>query len=233
MVFRMGKNDILYLILACAFLILLKDQLLANSAQNSNENSPPQATTRQIIFKPGDAVRIMIYPDTTSFLHGTYPIDGEGYVYLPITGRVKVSQMNEEQLVNFLKTSYTQYFRIPNIQVRNLMRVSVLGGFNRPGMYYVDSDETLWHLLRLAGGTADGEGLADLKWERDNEVIEENLISMLESGKSLRQLGFRSGDQIWVKRPDQPTFWDRAVQIGTLATATATLMTIYLTFYAR
>jgi protein involved in polysaccharide export with SLBB domain len=165
--------------------------------------------------------------------NGTYPIDGEGYVFLPITGRVKISTMNEEQFIQYLNSSFTQYFRIPNIQIRRLIRISLLGGFNKPGLYYVDSNEALWYVIQLVGGTVDGKSLSELTWERNNEILNENLIPLLESGKSLHELGFKSGDQIWVERPDEPDILDKAVQIGTLLTATATLITIYLTFYTR
>ena len=92
-----------------------------------------------------------------------------------------------------------QYFRIPNIQVQGLIRISVLGGFNTPGLFYVDPNESLWNVLRRAGGTIEGDDLVRMTWERDNEVIKQNLITLLESGKSLKQLGFKSGDQIWVR----------------------------------
>ena len=54
-------------------------------------------------FKPGDGILISTFPDTTSFLNNTFPIDDMGFVDFPIVGKVAVSSMSNEELGTFIK----------------------------------------------------------------------------------------------------------------------------------
>lgn len=166
------------------------------------------------IFKPGDAIQISVFPDTSSFLHNIFPIDGKGFVFLPIVGKTQVVAMSETEFINFLSKNFTQYLRTPTIQVRPLIRVSVLGGFIRPSLYYVDPNSTLWDVIYRAGGTIREEGLKKMRWERNKKNIETDLIPYIQSGKSLAEIGFRSGDQIWTPTPGIPSFWDNLLRYG-------------------
>ena len=181
-------------------------------------------------FVPGDAVMISVFPDTASFLNQVYPIDDKGFIELPIYGRVKISNMTETELIEFLKTKYRDYLRFPFLQVKPLIRVSILGGIPRPGLYYFDPNRSLWDLLYLAGGTIDEDGLKQMRWERDRKVIQKNLIPYLQKGNSLKSIGFRSGDQIWVRTPTKPGFWEKVTRYLPIFTLTTTIFTLYLTY---
>ena len=164
-------------------------------------------------FKAGDAVQIIVFPDTSSFLNNTFPIDGNGNIFLPIVGKTKIDNMSETEFIQFLSDNFTQYLRSPQIQVRPLIRTSLLGGFARPSLYYIDPNQTVWDLVHLAGGTIAEDGLKKMKWSRDNKTIESNLIPYYQSNKSLYQLGFRSGDQIWTPIPtERVSFWEGFVR---------------------
>jgi protein involved in polysaccharide export with SLBB domain len=148
-------------------------------------------------FIAGDALKIFIPLDTASFLNGTYPIDYSGFVVLPVAGRVKVTDLSPAEFTAYIQKTFEQYIRYPEVMVIPLIRVSLLGGFKMPGMYYVEPQRSVWDLISMAGGTNHERGLRKLVWERDRRVIRNNLIPCLESGESLSMLGFRSGDQIW------------------------------------
>lgn len=158
-------------------------------------------------FYPGDAVRIRVYPDT-NFLNGVYPIDSDGEIVLPLAGRVKVTGMSDTELKEYLRTRYAEYLRYPLILVRPMVRISFLGGFAEPGLYYVDPRSTLWHAVRLAGGTVREDGLKKMRWERDRRIIRRDLVSLYQSDKGIYELGFRSGDQVWVTSRPRRYFWD-------------------------
>ncbi|MFW5774986.1 MAG: polysaccharide biosynthesis/export family protein [Chitinivibrionales bacterium] len=178
-------------------------------------------------FTPGDGVIIKVYPDTL-FLNGTYPIDSEGYADLPLVGMVRVSEMSDAELSEHLLTTYVDYLRYPYVQTRPAIRVSLLGGFASPGMYYVDPRSSVFDVLQVAGGPQRRDGLRKLHWERDNRVVSRNLIPHVQSGESLYTIGFRSGDQIWVTTTPRRRFWEIftsdivpvvSVTISTIATA--------------
>lgn len=206
---------------------------------DSNDNDRPASPPPQEqvpsgrVFIPGDAVSISTMPDTTSFLNGIFPIDDRGFVELPIYGKAKISHMSENEFINFIRENFRDYLRFPNLQVKPMIRLSVLGGVPRPGFYYFDANRSLWEAIYEVGGTLDENGLKQMRWERNGGAIEKNLIPYLQTGISLREIGFRTGDQIWVRTPSKPGFWQNARTVLTAITAVASLVAVYITVYDR
>jgi hypothetical protein len=199
-------------------------------------DQPPQSEVKTQFtnpyFKPGDAVEISVFPDTSSFLNNVFPIDGEGYIFLPVVGRTQVVAMSETEFINFLSKNFTPYLRTPSIQVRPLIRASLLGGFARPDLYYIDPNHTLWDLVQMAGGTLREDGLKKMKWERNQKEIESNLIAYYQAGKSLTDMGFRSGDQLWTKSPTITSGWDRFFSYALpIVSIGITVWSVYMTTY--
>ncbi len=183
-------------------------------------------------IRPGDAIQILVYPDTSSFLHNVFRVDGEGNIFLPIVGKVRVTDMSEQEFIQFIKDNFSNYLKGPNLQVKHLIGVSLLGGFIRPGLYYVDQNLTLWQLLQMAGGTVHENGLKTMKWERNKKVINDDLVPYFQSGRSLQNLGMKSGDQIWTKTPGQPDIWQKSTQIVLpFVSVAVSVYTLYLTYY--
>lgn len=181
-------------------------------------------------FIAGDALKITLPLDSNSFLAGVYPIDREGYVNLPIYGKYKVTSSSPGEFAAYVQKTYEQYLRYPEVQTTPLIRVSLLGGFARPGMYYVDSDRSLWDLVSLAGGTTYEHGLKKLRWERDRKEIRADLMPYLESGQSLKNIGLQSGDQIWTPS-DHRSFWD--VMLHDVLPVTTFALSLWITVNDR
>jgi protein involved in polysaccharide export with SLBB domain len=160
-------------------------------------------------FKPGDGLFISTFPDTTSFLNRTFSIDDAGYVYFPITGKVRVSRMTEIELISFLKKNFQKYSRSPNVSVRPMMRVTLVGGFTHPGLYYSSYDNSLWDVIRQAGGFLNEEALKDIQWERNGDEVLDDVNPFIEHGISLQHMGFKSGDLVWTTTPGLENGWDR------------------------
>lgn len=226
----------LFLLLLSLFvvggIIHAEENATTNIVVETQSEEQQQGTRGGRVFVPGDAVYISNFPDTTSFLNNVFPIDDRGYIDLPIYGRAKITGMSENELVNFLRTNFKDYLRFSELQVRPLIRVSVLGGVALPGLYFVDPNRSLWDVFHLAGGTLDEDGLQDSKWKRDGKDVEDNLIPILQKGVSLRSIGFRSGDQVWVKSPDRPGFFEKFQNATSLVTLGTSVFTIYLTYEA-
>jgi protein involved in polysaccharide export with SLBB domain len=224
------------LIMLVIYMVFCFDMVLFELKVMAKTPAPQQnfrSSLTQNVFRPGDAAEINVYPDTTSFLHRTFAIDGNGYVFLPIIGKQKIAGMTSQQFANFLKENFAPYLKTPNIQVRPLIRVSLLGGFARPNLYYVDPNTTLWDLIQKAGGTLNENGLKKMKWERSRETVESDLISEYQSGRSLIQMGIRSGDQIWTPSPGKPSFVSQLLPIVGLAISALSLYGWYLTVSLR
>jgi protein involved in polysaccharide export with SLBB domain len=189
-----------------------------------------QNETGALPFKPGDGVQVSAFPDTLKIVNRIYPITELGYIDLPIYGKVKITDMTKLQLENFLKEKFKDYLRFPNLQVKPMIRVSVLGGVPLPGFYYFDPDLSLWELLNKTGGTIDENGLKDMKWERDRRAVKKNLVPYLQSGISMKHIGIRSGDQIWVRTPTKPGFVERLSKFFPIFTFVTGVLTFYYTY---
>ncbi len=181
-------------------------------------------------FTPGDGLFISTFPDTASFLNGVFAIDDRGYAELPIVGKIHVSQMTPKDLRTFLKKNFESYLKFPNFYVKPVVRVSLLGGFVRPGLYYVDINSSLWDIVHLAGGTLTEDGIKELRWQHGNKEITKHIVDFYEKGVSLRNMGFKSGDIFWTPSPTRPTFWDHVRDVLPVLSFATTLWAIYNTY---
>ena len=179
-------------------------------------------------FKPGDALFISVFPDTSSFLNGTYPIDDRGFAEFPIIGKMNVSKMTIIELKDVLKATFKSYLRSTDMYIKPLIRVSLTGGFFRPGLYYVDYNSSVWELIRRGGGPTLDEGLYAITWQRDGDDIDD-LMPYFEKGVSLKKMGFKSGDQIWTPNLPPRTFWDITRDLLPILTFATTIMLTYYT----
>jgi len=201
---------------------------VVSTPENQEVNQPAKRP-----FIPGDAILVSTYPDTTSFLNGIYAIDDQGYIEFPIGIRINISLMSEESFLKYLRDNFQNYVLSPNLSVKPLIRVTVVGGFLSPGMYYVDSKMSFWDLLKLAGGLAHEKGINEINWERNGEKVIEDITPYLERGVSLGKMGFKSGDLVWAPSPDTEDTWEfvtsRVLPIATFAASIYLMWVSYQT----
>lgn len=175
---------------------------------SATDNTAQPAAGHVLPFIPGDALQITTWPDTAAFPSGFYPIDGDGYVDFPIIGYIKVTTLTPDQLSKQLAEKYVDFMRFPHMTIRPMVRVALNGGFYRPGLYWINPRASLWEAVQTAGGTQREDGFKKLKWERDGSVVNQNIIPFLQEGKSLYQIGFKTGDQLTVLQQPQRTRWE-------------------------
>ncbi len=191
-------------------------------------------TSKSYPFVPGDAISISTFPDTTSFLNNVFAIDDAGMVEFPILGKFRITGMSIPELQEFLKAQFKAYLRYPNVIVKPMIRVSILGGVPNPGLYYVDEQNSLWEVMKMAGGTSMEEGLTELHWERNHDEVIDDLIPYFQSGISLRQMGFKSGDQLWTPSERPRTFTEIfSTQIMPLITFATTMFLLYWNYQVQ
>jgi len=207
-------------------LFIFSQFVFSNQIQKTNK----RYSTGLNPFKPGDGLYISTLPDTMSFFNRVLSIDDMGYAEFPIIGRVDVTNMSSLELTEFVKKNFQQYLRTPNVFVKPMLRASILGGVANPGLYYFDYHQSLWDVVRVAGGTTMEGGIKEMVWERDRDEVVDDLIPYFEKGISLKNMGFRSGDQLWTPTPGE-TFWDsfRTDVIPILSFA-VTIFTVYITY---
>jgi len=164
--------------------------------------------SRYSIFQPGDAVEISIMEimDYQSQKRGgslsiddTYTINRNGIIYMPLIGELKVIGHNQETLMEVLAERYSPYFKEPFITVVPLIRLTLMGAFNKPGSYRINPSESLWELIDMADGPDSNCDLRSISVKRGGKFVIKDLLNSFEKGYSLEEIGVRSGDQIIAK----------------------------------
>ncbi len=151
-------------------------------------------------FRPGDALEIIAFPDSGKLLNGTFFIDNEGCVDLPLIGMTKVIHRTPMEVEQYLMTMYLAFLPRMNIMVRLMYRAGLLGGFMKPGVYWVDPRGSVWDAIQQAGGTVREDGIGKVHWVHveDGKIVTRDILPYLQSDQSLLSIGFKSGDQLTV-----------------------------------
>lgn len=155
----------------------------------------------------GDAIRIVGFPDSTAIPSGFYPIDGDGNISLPGIGMTKVVGLSDAALKQKLAASYIDYLKYPTIQIYHYIRLCAIGGFRRPGMYWISPSASLWQAIQATEGPIRQDGLKLMSWERNRTIVKDNIIPDIESGQCLKNIGFKSGDQLYVTNKAETDVW--------------------------
>lgn len=148
-----------------------------------DENIKTASTTYAPVFKPDDYISVIVTADDPETavpfnfpqevvgqrqqmmggnmalgmpINNGYLIDDEGFVELPIIGRMEVGGLTRKELVVQLKEKYTAFLENPivNVKIQNF-KISVLGDVKGPGTYLVPNERiTLMEAISLAGDLA-------------------------------------------------------------------------------
>jgi polysaccharide export outer membrane protein len=91
--------------------------------------------------------------DPYSAYLSSYTIDQEGYIQLPVIGRIKATGKTTLQVSQMIKDSVENILSLPVVSVKLVNQyVSILGEVNSPGHYIYSQDKfTIFNALGLAG----------------------------------------------------------------------------------
>ncbi|MEO1173999.1 MAG: polysaccharide biosynthesis/export family protein [Myxococcota bacterium] len=89
-------------------------------------------------------------------LSGTYRVDSEGGVSLPLAGRVEVAGLTPSAIASALEVKFADYLKTPQVTVFvtefNSKKVYVLGQVKTPGTFVYEDGMTVVQAITLAGG---------------------------------------------------------------------------------
>jgi polysaccharide biosynthesis/export protein len=89
-------------------------------------------------------------------------VDNNGFINLPLVGRLKVAGLTVEQVESELSTRLKTYYKQPGVSVTIVetrsQPVSVIGSVKSPGVHQIDGHKNLIEVLSLAGGLGDDAG---------------------------------------------------------------------------
>lgn len=96
---------------------------------------------------------------STQDLYQGYSVDKEGYITLPVIGKMRAEGFTEESLAKEIQSKIiaSGYIKDPQVTVKfTNARVSVLGAVNRPGQINLTSQRnSILDILSMAGDIAD------------------------------------------------------------------------------
>ena len=149
-------------------------------------------------LRPGDIVRIQVWGQEA--YSGQFQVDERGILQYPIIGDITVTNLTVADLRDRLREELERIFNRPFVTVTPLFRMAVLGEVARPGLYTVDPTLSVLDIVAMAGGTARNGDLNNIRLLRAG--AEEQLSFRRENiqGRTLQDIGVRSGDQILVAR---------------------------------
>jgi polysaccharide export outer membrane protein len=156
----------------------------------------------------GDQLRVIVYGEDD--LGGTFNVDGNGFVSLPLIGPLKVAGLETGDVEKEMTVRFADGFlkepRV-NVQVLQYRPFYVLGEVNKPGSYPYTNDMSVLNAISDAGGFTT-KAIESSVYVRRNGDSKEISLPADPSTK------IYPGD---VVRVDSSGFWDAMSIIGPLA----------------
>ena len=154
-------------------------------------------------FQPGDRIRLEVQGEPA--LTDTFAVEPDRSLRLPppTVGSLPLKGVLRSEIEPAL-VEYVKRFLQPPVVVRArpLVRLSVQGEVNHPGIYAVPADAPLGDVLMAAGGTTPSSNFKKLRVERDGKQIwnAQEFQRALAQGTSIDAARLHEGDQIVIGR---------------------------------
>jgi|HubBroStandDraft_5_1064220.scaffolds.fasta_scaffold296288_2 protein involved in polysaccharide export with SLBB domain len=191
---------------------------------------PPRAPGDSTIrptgtLRPGDILQLKVYRD--SELTGSYLIEANGFVQIPGLGTIRAAGLRPDQVTQaMVEAMRAKGFREPELAVRPMIRLSVLGQVHTPMLYSIDPGLSLLQLITLAGGPGERADLRHTRVIRDGKAYVVDLEAALHGSPSGR-IALYSNDVVFVPAKSGLTK-ENVTFIVALTTAGLTLLTTAL-----
>lgn len=196
---------------------------LNTTNQSISNNLVSLFNNQQSIYRlsAGDALSIQLwaYPEITPPIQDKstssvgYPIDMEGYIQLPLVGRIHIAGKTLAETNHFLHQQFAKYLKHPDVVVRVLSyegrRYFVNGQVMRSGQYTLnDQPISMYTALGQAGGVDTKTGdTTNIQLIRNGQTYSLNAIQLEKQGLSLHQLLIQPNDTIFVNtKQDQKLY---------------------------
>lgn len=133
-----------------------------------------------------------------------YSIDSNGYIYLPLIGRIKASDKTVSDLTSYLRAQYARYLKTPDVVIRVLSyqgnRYFVNGQVMKSGEFTLnDRPISVYTALGMAGGINSETGdNTSIQLIRNGQTYNLNILQLENQGYSLHQLLIQPNDTLFV-----------------------------------
>jgi polysaccharide export outer membrane protein len=197
-------------------------QLTQDNLPSLNSNTNSMDSDLSALFRskhslyrlsPGDmlTVRLWNHPEITPSVQDVnsakavgYLIDNDGYIILPLVGKVQVSGKTILEVNQLLNSRFSRYLKKPDVIVRVVSyegkRYFVNGQVMKSGQYTLgDQPTSIYTALGLAGGVnAELGDNTSIQLTRDGKTFNLDFLSLEKQGYSLHNLLIQPNDTIYV-----------------------------------
>lgn len=170
-----------------------------------------QAEGGDFRFGRGDAVRIVAWEAPE--MSGDFEIMSDGRIAHPLLQEIMVAGRRYPEVQVDIVEYMAQFQRTPLVVVTPLVRISVGGAINNPGLVSIDPRAKLIELIGMAGGPSDEARFDYVELVRQGEKTRRRLWDDGAAGQSLHALGLASGDLVVVPAR-RSVFRDRVVPVA-------------------
>lgn len=167
-----------------------------------------RARLRDGDIQVGDQVAVFV--EGNDALSDTFTVRANRILFIPSIGDVPVGGLLRSELEARVAEHLTRYIVNPVVRVQPLIRVAVGGEVGKPGFYTVPSESLVSDVLMSAGGPSGSADLRRVYVERRGARLLEGevLQQAITDGRTLDQMNFHPGDQIYVPPARQSRFKD-------------------------
>jgi polysaccharide export outer membrane protein len=167
-----------------------------------------------------------------------YLVNQEGFITLPMIGKVNVLGLTTEAATDLIVTKLNKYLEQPTVNIRILnFKISVLGEVNRPAVYTIPNEEvTLPEALAMAGDLT-------IYGKRNNVMLIRNVNGKREFNRidlTKRDLFnspyyyLQANDVLYVEpTKSKITSTDRTVQLAPIVLSALSVLTVLFVNYHK
>ncbi|MBN1542845.1 polysaccharide biosynthesis/export family protein [candidate division KSB1 bacterium] len=168
-----------------------------------------------IRIRAGDAVKLYVYDGMfpadkskyiSNFNDRELIVDGFGEIDLISIGRIYVEGFTAQEISKILEEKFKPFAREPYIIVIPLVRLQLIGGFRKDGMYRFDLRKSFWDMMEEVGGLDGSAKIHDIYIMRKERIVYQDFAEAFYNAQALYELGLQSGDAIVAPRSNRLTF---------------------------
>lgn len=126
--------------------------------------------------------------DNRSAYEKGFTVDGNGFIDLPLIGKVEVKNKTISDAKNAIALAYNKYMENPVVVLKKLsFKITVLGEVNKPGLFYVPNEKlSFLEALGMAGDLTNNADRQQIKLIRQQDGSNKEIIIDLTTQQALQ-----------------------------------------------
>lgn len=128
---------------------------VAPPAASTTPNAAPATVPSTYLLGPDDQITLQ-GPEMDEIVNKPYRIDPDGYISVPMLGRIKAGGMTLGDFETDLNRTASKYVRDPQLVASvaefHSQPISVVGAVNQPGAQQLQGKKTLMQVISMVGG---------------------------------------------------------------------------------